>query len=217
MSENGHLKDSELRDTVIGGQLANKAARAADRLALAYATDFGRSLVATDTYRSRAAQEAVYAEKGPGVAAKPGTSVHGLGEAIDFASEVDNFGSVSNVWMRRNSERYGWIWPGWAQKESRFEPWHYEYADALNRGGLWLQWPEDGQVGLGSDSAYVASLQRHLNKVRGDHPQIAADGEYWMATYAAVRWYQKRHGLAPTGVVGTRTKVILKRDGIGKP
>lgn len=219
MSENGKLKPSELRETIIleGGRpgvLRPRAARAADRLALAFADHFGKSLTATDTYRPLSEQYELARTK-PHLAAPPGTSVHGLGEALDLSSNVNNFGSAENEWMRDNSWKYGWVWPGWAQKANRFEPWHYEYDDDRNRGGHWINFPGDGQIGMGSDSNYVKSLQKHLNSVRGQHPRIAEDGSFWTATYAAVRWYQRRHGLKPTGVVGVRTKIVLHRDGFG--
>lgn len=212
MSENGKLKPSELRTTVIFGELVPAASRSADRLALAFALEFGKSLVATDTYRTRAEQDELARTK-PHLAAPPGTSVHGLGEAVDFASNIPNASSKEHKWMDENAFAYGWTNPAWARATTRFEPWHWEYNELNDRKTGSIKFPSPGQVGLGDRSDYVKSVQKFYNHMFGDKPQLVIDGEYWMATYAAVYRFQRRVGITPTGVIGTSTKKHLKRHG----
>ena len=60
-------------------------------------------------------------------AAKPGTSKHGWGQAMD----IGNLGGPGNPrfdWMEKNARNYGWINPAWAKKAGAgYEPWHWEY------------------------------------------------------------------------------------------
>lgn len=108
-----------------GESLRADAARTFFRLNAAYKKRFGRQMCITDSYRSLAAQQSVYAQR-PGFAAVPGTSNHGLGTALDFCGGVQNQGSLQFNWLRANSLTYGWFHPSWAYS-SPFEPWHWEY------------------------------------------------------------------------------------------
>lgn len=109
-------------------QLRCDAAVAYRLLSAAYDDDLGAPLCSTDSYRSRAGQERAFATK-PGLAATPGTSVHGLGLAVDLCGGVERFDSAEFTWMQRHAPAYGWIHPSWAAAGgSRPEPWHWEYA-----------------------------------------------------------------------------------------
>jgi murein DD-endopeptidase MepM/ murein hydrolase activator NlpD len=112
-----------------GAQLLRCDAAVAFRLlGAAYAEDLGTPLCITDSYRSRTGQEKVFATK-PGLAATPGTSVHGLGLAVDLCGGVERFDTAEFDWMLGHAPAYGWVHPGWAAAGgSRPEPWHFEYA-----------------------------------------------------------------------------------------
>jgi hypothetical protein len=111
-----------------GQQLRGDAANAFAALNDAYRAQFGLSVTVTDSYRSLASQYDVYARK-PGLAAKPGTSKHGLGQALDLGGGVQVASSVQHAWMSANAARFGWVNPAWAQQRSgQFEPWHWEYG-----------------------------------------------------------------------------------------
>ncbi|MDI6911832.1 peptidoglycan DD-metalloendopeptidase family protein [Nocardioides sp.] len=130
---NGELPADALCPATSDGaqQLRCDAAVAFRLLAAAYAGDLGATLCITDSYRSRAGQERVFATK-PGLAASPGTSVHGLGLAVDLCGGVERFGSTENDWLLGHGPGYGWVHPGWAAAGgSRPEPWHFEYAGGL--------------------------------------------------------------------------------------
>lgn len=105
------------------------AAKAFDELSKAYSERFnGDKICITDSYRSYEAQVDV-ARRKPGLAAKPGTSNHGLGQAVDLACGIHVFGSVQHEWMKANAGKYGWKHPKWAQPDgSKPEPWHWEFG-----------------------------------------------------------------------------------------
>jgi D-alanyl-D-alanine carboxypeptidase len=75
----------------------------------------------TDSYRSLADQYAVSASLGA-LAAPPGTSVHGLGRAIDVPEPARS-------WLAAQGSAFGWVNPAWALPGgSKPEPWHFEFV-----------------------------------------------------------------------------------------
>jgi D-alanyl-D-alanine carboxypeptidase len=111
-----------------GHHLRADAAVALAMLNIAYRSRFGENLCLTDSYRSLAAQASLAARK-PGLAARPGTSEHGMGLAVDFCGGVQTYRSQRYDWMRANAPTFGWANPAWAiPPSSREEPWHWEYV-----------------------------------------------------------------------------------------
>lgn len=111
-----------------GEQLRCDAAAALEELNGAFRATFGRNLELTDGYRSYGEQVSVAATRG-GLAAVPGTSNHGLGQAVDLSGGVESFGTAEHGWMVANAGRYGWKLPAWAQAGgSKPEAWHWEYG-----------------------------------------------------------------------------------------
>lgn len=133
---NGMIPVSTLARTKTGHRLRADAAASYDRMDTAFRRDLGYALAITDAYRDLAAQIAVKAIK-KDLAAKPGTSVHGLALACDFASGVPNEGSAAHRWMDEHAHEYGWVNPKWAQdydpRNGAHEPWHWEYVPALDQ------------------------------------------------------------------------------------
>ena len=119
-----------------GFRLRADAAASAGRLAAAFRAHFNAPLLLTDAYRLFATQVALKASKGAW-AAEPGTSNHGLGIAIDFASGINVDGSVQHRWMEANGPSFGWINPPWATNwnplDGQHEPWHWEYDPARDQ------------------------------------------------------------------------------------
>ncbi len=102
-------------------------------MALAFQTQFGKSMTINDSYRSFDEQvetkKKKEAEGKPNQAATPGTSQHGWGFAIDFGGGINRFGTTEHEWMKANAERFGWAHPSWAQADGNNpEPWHWEYV-----------------------------------------------------------------------------------------
>jgi LAS superfamily LD-carboxypeptidase LdcB len=99
------------------------------RLNAVYRGQFGENLCLTDSYRSLASQYSVAARK-PGLAARPGTSEHGWGLAVDLCDGPDQVGSARRAWFITNAPKFGWVNPAWAQPGGgRPEPWHWEFVE----------------------------------------------------------------------------------------
>ena len=96
-----------------GHYLAPEAAAA-----FAAACDVARPYSVTSSYRSREEQERLYAEYASGQrsapVAKPGTSKHELGLALDARGPIE--------WERAMGAR------GWRRPIAAIEPWHWEYG-----------------------------------------------------------------------------------------
>ena len=121
--ENGRLDTSML--TSIGGnhKLIDPAAQAYKRMVQAAAQD-GIEWTITDSYRTYAAQVDVARRKGlysqGGLAAKPGTSNHGWGKAVDLGGGANRYNTPENKWLQDNAGRFGFT-------TIRREPWHWEW------------------------------------------------------------------------------------------
>jgi hypothetical protein len=98
-----------------GGRLDSSIVANFDAMVAAAKKD-GIPLQISSAHRSRAEQERLYAayKNGTGnLAARPGTSNHEKGQAIDFKNTPG-----AHAWLARNAERFGF-------KNLPGEPWHY--------------------------------------------------------------------------------------------
>lgn len=149
---NGQIPISSL--TTISGtseRVRSDLAAQTNALRLAFQARFNKPLNITDAYRSLSEQESIFFTRyttnysssakidkryykgknywrkpGYSSAATPGQSNHGLGQAIDFGSNVAVLGSLEHTWMVQNGPRYGYSWPKLFQKAPYLEPWHFE-------------------------------------------------------------------------------------------
>ncbi len=104
------------------------AAHAFSEMSKAYAREFSKPILVTDSYRSYEAQVACRKAKG-NLCADPGTSNHGWGTAVDLGGGAQSFSSPTHHWLQQNGPRFGWFHPSWAQAGgSKPEPWHWEFA-----------------------------------------------------------------------------------------
>lgn len=100
----------------------------------------GIKLLASSTYRSYAYQKTVYEkwvkidgqEEADRESARPGTSQHQLGTAVDFGSISDDFAATPmGKWMYAHAEEYGWSlsFPQGYEDATgyRWECWHFRY------------------------------------------------------------------------------------------
>jgi hypothetical protein len=96
------------------------AARSFEAL-LAAARAAGVTIGITDSYRTYETQVDLVRRKGlysqGGLAAKPGTSMHGWGVAVDLRLDA-----TAQAWMRTNAGRFGFV-----ENVAR-EPWHWQYV-----------------------------------------------------------------------------------------
>jgi hypothetical protein len=113
----------------VGNQqwLRTDAAEAMVRLNAAFSAEFGENIAIDLSYRSYADQVAIRAALGS-IAARPGTSNHGWGLAIDtWEWAAYDFGSARFDWLVANGPAYGWVCPA-ATEPGNPEYWHYEYT-----------------------------------------------------------------------------------------
>lgn len=121
--ENGRLDPSTLKS--IGGnhKLRPDAADAYLRMVEAARAD-GITWSITDSYRTYEEQVRLAREKGiygqGGLAARPGTSNHGWGLAVDLGGGANNYGTPQNNWLQRNAGRFGF-------RNIPKEPWHWQF------------------------------------------------------------------------------------------
>jgi hypothetical protein len=117
---NGKVPAAALSPIGHGGhRLWTPAAEAFGRMHAAAARS-GVDIGVTDSYRSYEAQVDLAERKGlysqGGLAAKPGTSDHGWGRALDL--DLD---AKAQAWMREHGGRYGFV------EDTPREPWHWVY------------------------------------------------------------------------------------------
>lgn len=123
-----------------GHRLAAEAAAALEGMARAARAD-GITLVVSSAYRPFAYQEKVYArivaelgqEAADRESARPGTSQHQTGYAVDFGSIDDSFALTrASAWLEANASRFGWSlsFPKGYEAVTgyRWESWHYRYV-----------------------------------------------------------------------------------------
>lgn len=136
---NGYLNSSAL--VAIGWDpgknlIAGPALADLNKMNAAFKKNFGHNLEIDLTYRPRTVQDFLYKELGPRLAAKPGTSVHGKGFAIDFPeSSGYSFSGKYYKWLKANSKKYGWNhrknleqYTSSGKKNPYAESWHFEYV-----------------------------------------------------------------------------------------
>lgn len=118
--QNGRLPDEALAPIGIGKHRLAPPAAAAFQQMVAAAKAEGVTIGITDSYRSYDAQVDVARRKGlysqGGLAARPGTSDHGLGLATDL--DLD---ATAQRWMRANAGRFGFV------EDTPREPWHWKF------------------------------------------------------------------------------------------
>lgn len=128
-ASNGQIPDEWLCELGIGGhKLRADAAVSFAEMNAAFKADTGKDMAITDSYRTLESQVSVAGRK-PGLAARPGTSLHGWGIALDFGGGAATASGEQYEWLVKNAGKYGWENPDWA-KSSKYEPWHWEYVPA---------------------------------------------------------------------------------------
>lgn len=118
---NGQIPASEL-STISGTHHRLWAPAAASFEAMrGAAAKAGVTIGITDSYRTLASQEDLVRRKGlysaGGLAAKPGTSNHGWGTAMDLRLDP-----AAQRWIRAHGKEYGFV------EDVPREPWHWHYV-----------------------------------------------------------------------------------------
>lgn len=123
---NGRIPADALAGIGVDGHRLWAPAAAAFTDLLAAAAADGITIGVTDSYRPYDVQVRLAEEKGlyseGGLAARPGTSEHGWGKAVDLRLDA-----AAQAWMRANGPRFGFV------ENVPREPWHWEYLTAEER------------------------------------------------------------------------------------
>lgn len=128
---NGKLDGEHLCPIGSGHRLRPDAAAAFLALDAAYKEETGSHICVTDSYRTLD-QQVDLKQRKPRLAARPGTSNHGWGTALDLSCGAQSFDGAAHRWLVENAADYGWHNPGWARPNgSKPEPWHWEYEPSL--------------------------------------------------------------------------------------
>ncbi|MHA7225653.1 SH3 domain-containing protein [Glutamicibacter soli] len=116
--------------------IAAPAAADLGRLNSAFKKKFGKNLDIDLAYRTLDTQKFLYQELGSYIAAKPGTSNHGWGLAIDVPETYNySFKGKYYKWLKANSKKYNWIhrknleeFRSNGSRNPYAEAWHFEYV-----------------------------------------------------------------------------------------
>lgn len=141
--KNGEIPDDLLAKVDFGPwKLEKNAAKKFSALNTAYKKEFGSNFTISGPYRPFNVSNDIFdwdyfdktgkgrkkGTNGGVAAAKPGTSKHGWGQAMDIGGFGNGPGNKFFDWMEKNAKNYGWINPAWAKRPGAgYEPWHWEY------------------------------------------------------------------------------------------
>jgi len=176
---NGRLTQSSLCGLWQRGEsLQPEAAIALNQLNKTYKAVFGRNICLDDSYRTLDEQYGTRAARG-NMAARPGTSMHGWGLAVDICKSA--LKGASGDWIRANATIWGWVNPPWA-KTSKFEPWHWEYETltAQYYDSSWGGNYSDGNSGSSSSSSSSGSSSsgtKSSSSSKGDSSKDTTDDD----------------------------------------
>lgn len=217
MASNGRLPQSQLGriTNAANGQAAwlrKDAAKAFMAMNTESERRYGVTLRSTSgrtAYRTYADQEYfwdLYLHHGGALAARPGTSNHGWGLAVDFATRqmrwiVDQIGA-----------KYGFA-KRWSDAQSEW--WHILFSPSHVTANL----NTERTLRLGSHGNDVKELQKDLRAVgrwgtkhgyRGHDRKVGT--VFGLPTRAALRGYQKSQKLKQDGIYGPNTRRHLEAD-----
>lgn len=213
---NGQLSPKELAPLTGGGHLAKDAARAYNafdrwlratgkgRLSNAGEGGTYRPLGHRGDYKRGGAFTQWFAweryQAGGNLAARPGTSNHGIGRAVDFTPEAIPL-------VARYGAQFGWAKHG----DAMGEPWHYTYAPGKYKAvDKWSAVQKGETLNPGDCGPGVVEMKKCLAKW-GVWPKLwRINDKYAGRTGLAVKKFQKAHHLIADGVVGPATwKALL--------
>ena len=223
MSSNGQLKPNELAPIAGGGRLEKEAAKSWNAFANMMKKQHGFDVGVNDSYRPLGkpgdAKRGVWSQwaawekyqNGTGnLAARPGTSNHGLGRALDLPQATVDA-------VRKYGDLFGW---NHAHSDAQSESWHHLYLPSQAHPNVinkWLPNAADFTIKQGDKGPFTKTLKTLLKK-----------HGYWPAVYPVVQGFggkttdqvkkfQKAYGMKADGIVGSGTWKALRGPVKSKP
>jgi hypothetical protein len=132
MARNGYAEDFDLVEVIDGHLLVREAAYQMRAILAAFWREIGERPKLSEAFRSIATQQHYWNTMPAGTAARPGTSNHGLGVAVDVASGVASYDNPRHGIFDNIARLYGFNNNQGAATKSatnpRGEAWHYVYV-----------------------------------------------------------------------------------------
>lgn len=197
--------------TYQGHKIAPGTLAAFKTMAAAFKKATGLDLLITDGYRTYAEQKSLYDRWKAGTfsapsVAKPGTSLHETGRALDLRDSgstpgVTVAGNSRSNWLKANAPAYGFKASGY----SFSEPWHYEYqGEPWNAGST-----ATGAAAPTYAKGYIKDIQTRLIALGYSVGKSGADDSRGPDTITAIKAFQKDRGLTVDGLPGPDTLAAL--------
>jgi len=217
MTQNGKLSPKSLKPITGGGRLEKNAAKAWNAFARYCRVKHGIKVQVTDSYRKLGrpgdlarndwSQWMAWEryQQGGNLAARPGTSNHGWGLAVDVPDQTQSA-------IARWGAPFGWQ-KKWSDAPS--EPWHFRWsASNANRKVIayWARVQPGDVISYGDKGPGVVSIKKNLRR-HGYWPLKYTRGNqsYGRITRWWVRKFQKEvMNVKPDGVVGPKTWKALR-------
>jgi hypothetical protein len=211
MPANGQFTGADLAPIAGGGYLAKAPAAAWNAMAAEIQKETGTRIAVTgpdSAYRTYARQVYywnLYLSGQGNLAARPGTSNHGLGMAVDVPTYVRDL-------IVKYGGPFGW---DHGCSDAPGEWWHHKWcggwngADPGSAGVVKDKYPT---LRKGDDGAAVKRAQTHLARWNLGVTRPKPDGGFGDNTAKAVREFQAIHDLHSDGVIGKKTWLVLRRN-----
>jgi hypothetical protein len=172
---------------------------------VAFLASLGKTLTAanyhawfTDTFRSYASQVDLY-ERKPGLAARPGTSIHGIGYAVDWDNDRADWPVIQHA-LRDHGAAFGLVHPF---SDADREEWHwqlipgFEIEEEPEMNYLLLQVWNDGQKAGAQTKLASLGGRWFPNALRDHYKRTAAFPDAGkLAEFVAWARGAKLHGTA---------------------
>jgi hypothetical protein len=213
MSANGKLQGYEL-SPIPGGQLRNDAAKSWNAFSRYCKVKHGVVLGINDSYRplgkpgdlsrGKWSQNAAWEryQQGGNLAARPGTSNHGLGLALDVPAGTQNA-------IRSWGAAFGWS-KAWSDAPG--EAWHFKWSKANATASVITRWSEaqaGDTISYGDKGPGVRTMKVLMRRKKYfPHPVSNSFGKvtkWWLQKF------QKANHLPADGVAGPATWKALRK------